>query len=344
MHADLIQLAKRGVHFHGAQDFQMEGIAHDWNLAMDAQPALTGTNSAGIPAFLSMYIDPKSIPVLFSPMQAVEIVGAETKKGDWTTTSAMFQMIESTGFVSNYDDFGNSGRAGANVTFPQRQNQTFQVMTKYGEMEMERAGLARVDWANALNIASILTLNKYQNLTYFFGCAGVTNNYGLLNDPNLPASIVAGTKAAGGTTWTAGTALEIFLDVQNMYKQAQTQMLGNVTLKSKMTLAMSPLSEVNLTKVVPTYGTMSVADLIKKTFPNMEIKTAVEYNTAGSGLIAQLICESDDGQATAECAFTEKLRTHAIVVGNSSWSQKKSQGTYGTVIYRPMNIVGMTGL
>jgi len=83
----------------------------------------------------------------------------------------------------------------------------------------------------------------------------------------LPASIVAGAKLAGGTTWALGTALEIFLDVQNMYKQAQTQMLGNVNLKSKMTLAISPLSEVNLTKVVPTYGTMSVADLIKKTFP-----------------------------------------------------------------------------
>jgi len=200
-----------------------------------------------------------------------------------------------------------------------------------------------VDWANALNIASILTLNKFQNLTYFLGAAGVAQNFGLFNDPALPASIVAGAKVAGGTTWALGTALEIFLDVQNMYKQAQTQMLGNVNLKSKMTLAISPLSEVNLTKVVPTYGTMSVADLIKKTFPNMEIKTAVEYNTA-SGLFAQLICQSDDGQATAECAFTEKLRTHAIVVGNSSWSQKKSQGTFGTVIYRPMNIVGLTGL
>ncbi len=38
MHADLIQLAKRGVHFHGAQDFQIDGVAHDWNLAWTHSP------------------------------------------------------------------------------------------------------------------------------------------------------------------------------------------------------------------------------------------------------------------------------------------------------------------
>jgi hypothetical protein len=87
---------------------------------------------------------------------------------------------------------------------------------------MQRAGLARVDWANRLNIASILTLNKYQNKTYFYGVEGL-ENYGLLNDPNLPAPIVPNTKVASGTEWLQATANEILEEYLNC--------LGNYKLK-----------------------------------------------------------------------------------------------------------------
>ena len=46
---------------------------------------------------------------------------------------------------------------------------------------------------------------------------------------------------------------------------------------------------------------------------------------------------------TVAQAFTEKMRAHAVVVGHSSWSQKKSQGTFGTVIYQPFAIASMIG-
>jgi hypothetical protein len=61
-------------------------------------------------------------------------------------------------------------------------------------------------------------------------------------------------------------------------------------------------------------------------------------------IFASLIVEELDGQRTAECAFTEKLRAHPIVVGMSNFKQKKSQGTWGTVIYRPFLIAGMIGI
>ena len=67
-------------------------------------------------------------------------------------------------------------------------------MTQWGERELERAGLARIDWANRVNIASALTLNKYQNKTYFFGVSGL-QNYGLLNDPSLSTAISPTTKS-----------------------------------------------------------------------------------------------------------------------------------------------------
>lgn len=321
-------------------DLQKADIAHSISVAMDAQPALVTVSNSGIPAFLSTFVDPKLIEVLVSPMKAAEIVGGELKKGDWTTNTAMFPMVESTGETSSYGDYSENGSVGVNANFPQRQSYHYQVMTQWGEKELEIAGLAKIDWANRMNIASALTLNKFQNKSYFFGIAGL-QNYGLLNDPALSAAITPTTKTAGGTTWLNGTALEILADVTKLYKQLQTQAGGLVELDTPMTLAMSPLSEVYLTKT--TEFNVNVADLLKKNYPNLTIKTAPEYTT-GSGELVQLIADSMEGQRVADTAFTEKMRAHPVVVNSSSYKQKKSQGTWGTIIYLPAGIAQMLGV
>lgn len=308
--------------------------------ACDALPTMITVSNSGIPAFLSTYVDPKLIEVLVSPMKAAEIVGSEVKKGDWTTKTAMFPMVESVGETSSYGDYSENGGANANTNFPQRQSYHYQVMTQWGELELETAGLAKVDWANRQNIASVLTLNKFQNKSYFFGIAGL-QNYGLLNDPSLSAPVVPTTKTAGGTSWAVATAQEINNDVQKLYKQLQTQAGGLVELDTKMILAMSPLSEVYLTKT--TDFNVNVSDILKKNFPNLTIRTAPEYSTA-SGELVQLMVDSYEGQRTADTAFTEKLRAHPIVVGSSNFKQKKSQGTWGTIIYRPLFIAQMLGV
>jgi hypothetical protein len=334
--------ARAGVHFMGqpSLDFQLPNIAQDFGLASDAQPTLVTTSSSGIPAFLSTYIDPNMIDILVAPMKAADIAGSEVKKGDWTTETAMFPVIESTGETSSYGDYSNNGVAGINSVFPQRQSYTYQVMTQWGERELERAGLARIDLANRLNIASVLTLNKFQNKTYFFGVAGL-ENYGLLNDPNLSAAIAPTTKTAGGTTWAAGTALEILDDVTKLYKQLQTQANGLVDLESPLTLAMSPNSQAHLTKT--TQYNVNVQDLLKKNYPNLTVKTAPEYET-DSGELIQLILDDYEGQRTVDTAFTEKLRAHPIIIKASSFEQKKSQGTWGAIIYRPVFIAQMIGV
>lgn len=343
MNPILLALQERaGITYMGQPglDLQKANIAHSVSLAMDAQPALVTVSNSGIPAFLSTFVDPKLIEVLVSPMKAAEIVGGELKKGDWTTQTAMFPMVESTGETSSYGDYSENGSVGVNSNFPQRQSYHYQVMTQWGEKELEQAGLAKIDFANRMNIASALTLNKFQNKTYFFGVAGL-QNYGLLNDPALSAPIAPTTKTAGGTTWALGTALEILNDVTKLYKELQTQAGGLVDLNSTMTLAMSPLSEVYLTKT--TEFNVNVADLLKKNYPNLTIKTAPEYTTV-SGELVQLIVDEIDGQRTADTAFTEKMRAHPVVVGSSSYKQKKSQGTWGTIIYRPFGIAQMIGV
>jgi len=347
MHPDLVAIERlAGIHFVGQpnMDFLKTDDAGRI-LAMDAQPSLVTVSNSGIPSFLSTFVDPKIIEILVAPMKAAEIVGEETKKGDWTTETAMFPVVESTGETSSYGDYAESGQAGANTNFPQRQSYHYQVITQWGERELEKAALAKIDWASRVNIASVLTLNKFQNRSYFFGVAGL-QNYGLLNDPSLPASITPAIKSAGGTGWFANgrpnaTALEVIADIQSLYAQLQTQANGLVELDSKMTLAMSPVSEVALT--FTTEFNVNVSDILKKNFPNMTVKTAPEYATA-SGQLVQLIADEVEGQRTATTAFTEKLRAHPIKVELSSFKQKKSQGTWGTVIFRPIFIASLLGV
>jgi hypothetical protein len=327
-----------------AQDARI--VEGDFQMALDAAYPLVTTPNSGIPAVLSTYVDPKLIEVLIAPMRGAEAVGSEVKKGDWTTTSAMFTMIESTGEVSSYGDYENSGSTGINAQFPQRQPYAYQTVTKWGEKEMAMAGLAKIDYASRLNIASALTMNKYQNKTYIFGVSGL-QNYGCINDPALPADLTPNTKAATGTAWILSdgtinaTAVEVQRDISKMFYNLQKRSNGLVETTDKMTLIMSPQSSVALT--ITDQFNVNVADILKKTYPNLDIRTVPEYATA-SGQKVQLVLEEYEGQRTWDCAFTEKMRTHPIFVDLSSYRQKKSGGTWGTIVYRPVFVCGMLGV
>jgi hypothetical protein len=328
-----------GIHFPHEMELIQPNIAHDWNLAMDAQPGLVTVGNAGIPSMLTNFIDPSVIEALVSPMKAAVILG-ETQKGSWIMDTATFPMIEYTGETSAYGDYSNNGSSGANASYPQRQSFHYQTITQWGERELERAGLAKLDWASRLNIASILILNKFQNQTYFFGVAGL-QNYGLLNDPRLTTPITPIVKAATGVLWSAGTALEIYQDILNMFSQLQVQSGGLIQMDEKMVLALSPTAAVNLNKL--TQYNVNVRQSLRENFPNMRIETAPEYATV-SGQLVQMIVETFEGQKTATCAFTEKLRAHAVEVKTSSWLQKKSQGSWGTIVFRPFLISQLLGV
>lgn len=313
--------------------------ASDYQMAMDAQSPLITVQNAGIPAFLTNYLDPELVRVLVTPMKAAEIIG-EKRRGDWTTKTAMFKMAESTGEVTSYGDFDETGSTQTNYQFPQRQSYLFQTMTQWGQLQLDEAGQAQLNYAADLNTTSALTLAKFQNRTYFFGVSGL-QNYGLLNDPSLTAPISPATKAAGGVLWANATAAEVFADIQALYAKLVSQTKGLVDRETKMTLALSPDMEANFAKT-NTFN-VNVNDQLKKNFPNLRIVSAVQYATTG-GQLVQLIADSIEGQETAYCAFNEKMRAHPVIVGASSYKQKKTAGTWGAIIRYPLAIAGLLGV
>lgn len=338
--AEHMILAERGIHVPAVVEYIVPEWKRNFDMALDAQPTLITSSNAGIPAYLANLLDPEVIRILTEPMKAVEIFG-ETKKGDWTTLSTQFPVVEATGEVSSYGDHNNNGSTGANVNFVPRQSYHYQTISQWGERELDFYGLAKINYASEINVASALILNKFQNKSYFFGVAGL-QCYGALNDPNLIAPIAPGTKAAGGVTWAAGNAQEIYTDVLSLFGQLQLQMAGNVPdMSGKMTLALSPTMAVYLKKV--SIYNVTAETTIKENFPNLRIVTAPEYATVG-GQYAQLILDDVDGVQTAYCAFTEKLRAHPVIAQLSAWAQKKSGGTWGAIIRRPIAIASMLGM
>lgn len=334
-----------GIHLDmAAQGGQMSGfippeMAQDANLAMDALPALITTSNSGIPAFLTNYVDPKLIEVLVTKNKGATILG-ENKKGDWITPTAFFPVAESAGEVSSYGDYNSNGQITANVNWPQRQSYHYQANTQWGEKQLAMMGAGKIDWASRLNIASAVIMDKFQNKTYFYGVAGL-QNYGLLNDPALVTPIAPITKAAGGFTWPLATANEVYEDIKRLYTQLVLQSNGTIEMTDKLKLCMSPTRSTELNKV--TAFNVSVLDMLKKNYPNMTVEVAVEYTTL-SGELMQLIAESVEGQDVGYCAFTEKMRAHAIVVETSAFKQKKSGGTWGAIILQPFAIAQELGI
>ena len=326
---------------------------HNANLALDAQPTLSTDPNSAVPALLTTSIDPEVVRILFTPNKAAEIFD-ERRAGTWLDQTRLFPVVEHTGEVSSYGDYANNGEVGINADWPNRQAYLFQTIKEYGELELARMGLAKLNWVSEKDQAAATVLNKFLNLTYFFGVSGL-QNYGLLNDPNLTASITPSLKGYGGTKWISGgvvqaTANEVFTDIQSIFFQLMQQTNGLVAADTKMTLAMSPQSEVALT-ATNTFN-VNVHDLLKKNFPNMKVENAIQYGVSTSsnsqgiaaGNLVQLIAGDIEGQSTGYCAFNEKMRAHPIIREMSSFKQKVTAGSWGAIIRMPVAISSMLGV
>lgn len=364
----LAAAAERGVVFPGAVDFIKPEwkanyqLALDQNpdiagMAMDAQPGMITSPNSAVPAVMTTYVDPEILRIYQAKNKAVEIFD-EVRKGDWTTNTAIFPIVENTGEVSAYGDFNENGRAGANMDFPERQPFLFQVMIEWGELELARAGQAKIGWAAELQRSRVTALNKYMNYIYFYGVAGL-KNYGILNAPGLPAPIAPGIKAAGGVQWFNGaapnaTANEVYNDIVSLYTNLVIQSSGNIsgeiTDESPLTLSLSPKSSVALT--FTNNFNVNVRALLKENYPNLKIVTAVQYgaqsaqNPQGNsaGEFVQLIATSVEGQRTGECIYNEKLRSHPVIRAASSFKQKMTAGAFGALVRQPFAVASMIGV
>lgn len=312
-------------------------------LAMDADPQPVLPPNGGIPAIVSTFIDPTIVETLFTPNRAVSILGREEKRGSWAQDSFMIQRIEETGDTVAYDDYSEQGGVQVTNSWENRDVYRYQTMVTYGELEQERYGLAMLPYAAKKQRAAVNVLDQDQNKFYFYGVAGL-RNYGLLNDPALPAPITP-LNVGGKVQWKDKAVVDRYNDILALYGDLVARTNGivgdGVDMSSNLVLVMSNRLSVYLKSANEIFAT-SLEDMLKKAFPNMRIETAPQYSTAAGELI-QMFVESAQGQEVGFMAYSEKLRAHPLVTEVSSYKQKYSGTTYGAVITQPFLFAQMLG-
>lgn len=307
-------------------------------LANDA--AMVTAANSGIPVEFTSYIDPMVIPILTATRGAREIFG-EAKKGDWTTSYARFQTSEITGEVEAYTDYGQGGASDVNPTFPVRTQYIYQTNIRYGDREVDVASRARLQLAADKQRAAATVIDIASNKFALYGVADL-EIYGLLNDPNLPASISTKPNADTKTLWAEKSTKEIYEDVLYLFGKMADRGAGHIDANTELVLATSPATQVQLGKA--TDFNISARQMLETYFPRIRFVALPELATKTGGTSILLVAPTIEGLPTAQIGFSEKFRAMRLIPESSSFHQKFVGSSYGTIIYRPFAIGIMTGV
>jgi len=331
------QAAAFGFVFPGARMW-----ASSENMARIAQDAaLITTPNTTVPAEFLAYIDPMVIEILTAPRRAREIF-SEEKKGDWTTPYAKWRMDEITGSTQPYSDYANGTTSGVNSEWQTRPQYVFQTSITYGDLEVAMSSAVKVNLAASKQRAAARVIDIDQNRFYLLGVAG-REIYGILNDPNLPASIPAGAAGTGGPPqWADKTTTQIYNDILALFAQLTEQTRGLIDRDTPLKLCLSPEMSVRLGAA--TDFNVSVLDMLKKYFSRLDIVVLPELHSATAGETVLLVAPEVAGQKTGLLAFGEKIRAGRIVPDMSSFRQKFIGSTYGGIVLQPYAFASMTGM
>ncbi|MBS0918383.1 major capsid family protein [Providencia rettgeri] len=327
------EAARRGVH--------LPASVNQFAMDADVQPSMAA--NGGIPAIVSTFIDPEIVRTIFAKQKATDILG-EKKKGAWAQDTLMIQRVEQSGDVVGYDDYSEQGGNQVTNGWEDRQVYRYQTMVTYGELEQERYGLAMLPYVAEKQRAAVWTMNQAQNKFYFYGVEGL-KNYGMLNDPALPAPITPVT-VGGATQWKDKQIIDIYNDILALYADLVARTNGavgdGVDMASPLVISMSPISSVWFKRSNEVFGN-TVEKMVKDSFPNLRVEVAPQYET-DAGELVQMFVENAQGQEAGYCAYSEKLRAHPVITMSSSWKQKHSGTTYGAVITQPFLFAQMLGV
>ena len=317
--------------------------------AMARDAALQTPVSVGVPSVFTTFIDPQVVPILFAAQNATKIFGEE-RKGDWTDNFFTFPVEEYAGNVTPYSDFAENVSTDVNVEYPTRENFLFQTVIKYGDREVGLAAKAKLNVVSSKQQASAYVMAMAHNKFALYGVEG-KKVYGLLNDPNLNASISPISITTGSTansTWTAKCAAQpektaniVYNDINKLWAEISKNNGGLVDQNSRIILAVSNTRAPYLTE--PNSFGLTAMTMLKQSFPNIEVVQLPELTTTAGEMLYMTVPDLF-GIETGICAFSEKYFLGRVVPEMSSYKQKVVGGTWGAVIRRPSLVATMLGV
>lgn len=330
MNRDFAELAEYGIEFPEAKEWMSPDVRA--RVAMDA--ALATTPNTTVPIELTAYIDPVGVEILTAKHSATEMFG-EKKVGDWTTPYFRFPVDEIVGGTQPYSDDANGIVSDVNTVWPIRQQYVFQTVIEYGDLEQAMGAVAKYDLAAKKQQAAARIIANDQNRFALLGVSG-KSIYGILNDPNLPASTAV-------STWIGKASDAIYNSIiDNLYSPLANRSGGLIDQNTPFVLAVSPAMNALLINS-NTYG-KSALDLLKANMPNIKVVSVPELASMAAGDTVFLFATQIQGLDVAKLPFGVKFRAGRVVPGLSNFKQKFVGSTYGGVVYYPFACAAITGM
>lgn len=322
--------------------------ANGQSAAMDAAPDMITAPSAMTPVQFLQYWMPKSI-TLATVRRDIDLLVGRQQAGSFADAQVVQQVVELTGKPRGYADRAQGALADFNANYEARDIVRYELDLEVGKLEEEQAGRARLNAAQLKRDAVQIGLEVERNLVGFYGFAeGLNKTYGITNDPNLPAyETVAkvGTDEAPITKWENKTFLQIQDDWLLAAKTLRDQSGLNVDPNKDRMRAFVSASAIQWLDKTNEFGTKSVRQWLKETFPGLEIVPSQWLDGVnGDQDVFYLCAEEINGSPVVMQLTQDVLRLMGVFPMGKKYQEQYANATAGVFVVQPIGIVRYSGI
>lgn len=303
------------------------------------------TPNIGIPQGLLTQLSTRAVEVILRKRNADRVIGPRNKLLSWEEETLQIPILEKMGQVTPYSDFGMSRVSSINMNFAKTGNYRFSAKFQVGKLETAQLAKVKIDaYSKKFDAANEALMVEFNNVAFHGHISSAANSftcYGLFNNPDLPAY------QAVSKTWVNSTWQEISASVDKGVQDLIEQSGGHVTEDSPIKLSLPPVKLAMMKNKRNELG-ISVYQMVKDSYPNMEFVSAIEMSKAYTGNVDVMYFEAKMPEGgldfTMDQGYSELSLMGNLVMGDNSVSQTISAGSLGTILYKPIAISRWQGL
>ena len=312
-------------------------------------PGLSNPQIATPIQFLQEWL-PGFVAFITAARKIDQLVGLTTI-GSWEDEEVIQGALEPVGEAVPYGDYTNIPLASWNPSYEGRTIVRFEAGLSVGLLEEARSARARINSAETKRKGAAEQLEIVRNRVGFYGYNDGTNRtYGFLNDPNLLPALTVPAGAAGSTSWSKKTFLEIVSDIQMAMAQIQNQSMDNI---DPVDIALNwalPTPVNQYLSTVSDYG-ISVRQWAKENYPKLRFTSAPELQNAVGGVNVAYVYpdEVDDEVSTDDHrVFIQMVPNKFMSLGvekkAKSYLEDFANAVAGVMLKRPYAVVRLLGV
>lgn len=304
--------------------------------------------SVGTPVQLLQWWSPKVIKTIYAGRKADEIMGV-VNAGSWEDEEVVVPEVETLGDVALYGDYANGENSNFNVNFNKRSVVRFLSTVSVGTLEAAQVARMRLDAKEKKMVATTNALEIQRNLVAFNGFNyGNKANYGLLNDPRLPAYGTLSVGASGSTMFKDKTYIEIVNDIRGLVRELELKLNGNFDASTDAFKLILPMAASQSMTAVPQYGANGFAGSVeawfKGAYPKGEIHYVPQFDGAlGGQNVVYVIAEEVDGEKNVDQFVQQRMFLVGFERRDTYFKETYSNATAGAFVGYGIGVVRKVG-